>query len=565
MREGTGTLDQAETAEPVRELRLVVAHDSWLQSFLQNLREFFRRSEYRSAGSAPDFWPDVFVRSGLPWMRFLQSGVYHVLVIALIWTGSRFLALQPRAAVPAVTHPDVIYYAPAEYLPPIDTRPTYSAPAEKADPEVSAQPIISLPREADNRKQTVVTPPKVKLREEVALPNVVAWREKVQVPIAPAPLVMASEISRLAPRVEQAVIAPPPDVRDKARELNAPQLAVIAPPPSVEADANRRVGDLEIGRSAVIAPAPQLSLDAQRAGRRVSQLNARAAQVIAPPPSVHGSQGSRSQQSMIALSLHPTVSAPVVPAAGNRRGSLATTPAGHAGASGAAGAASGKGSGTNAGNKSRSDLPTGLYVGKSANAPSAVSGGNAASADRYAVNPNLLASARPPRASARMLKPEGDSKLSEEERAVFKDRKFYSLSLNMPNLNSAGGSWVIRFAALKNAKSSDSGSAGRAADTATTEQDLSAPSAMRKVDPAYPLELMRQNVGGTVILYAVIYSDGTVGRIRVLRSVDERLDRYAADAIAKWKFDPATKDGAPVDVEATFWIPFKPGKTAAGF
>jgi TonB family protein len=124
---------------------------------------------------------------------------------------------------------------------------------------------------------------------------------------------------------------------------------------------------------------------------------------------------------------------------------------------------------------------------------------------------------------------------------------------------------VIRFAALKNAKSSDSGSAGRAADTATTEQDLSAPSAMRKVDPAYPLELMRQNVGGTVILYAVIYSDGTVGRIRVLRSVDERLDRYAADAIAKWKFDPATKDGAPVDVEATFWIPFKPGKTAAGF
>ena len=565
MREGTGTLDQAETAEPVRELRLVVAHDSWLQSFLQNLREFFRRSEYRSAGSAPDFWPDVFVRSGLPWMRFLQSGVYHVLVIALIWTGSRFLALQPRAAAPAVTHPDVIYYAPAEYLPPIDTRPTYSAPAEKADPEVSAQPIISLPREADNRKQTVVTPPKVKLREEVALPNVVAWREKVQVPIAPAPVVMASEISRLAPRVEQAVIAPPPDVRDKARELNAPQLAVIAPPPSVEADANRRVGDLEIGRSAVIAPAPQLSLDAQRAGRRVSQLNARAAQVIAPPPSVHGSQGSRSQQSMIALSLHPTVSAPVVPAAGNRRGSFATTPAGHAGASGAAGAASGKGSGTNAGNKSRSDLPTGLYVGKSANAPSAVSGGNAASADRYAVNPNLLASARPPRASARMLKPEGDSKLSEEERAVFKDRKFYSLSLNMPNLNSAGGSWVIRFAALKNAKSSDSGSAGRAADTATTEQDLSAPSAMRKVDPAYPLELMRQNVGGTVILYAVIYSDGTVGRIRVLRSVDERLDRYAADAIAKWKFDPATKDGAPVDVEATFWIPFKPGKTAAGF
>src|SRR5208282_3404051 len=171
-----------------------------------------------------------------------------------------------------------------------------------------------------------------------------------------------------------------------------PQLAVIAPPPTVEADASRRVGDLEIGRSAVIAPAPQLSLDAQRAGRGSAQLSARRVQVIAPPPSVRGSQGSRSQGSMIALSLHPAVSAPVAPVAGNRRGNFATTPAGHAGASGTAGAASGKGSGTNAANKSSSDLPAGLYVGKSANAPSAVSGGNAAgNADRYTVNPNLLA------------------------------------------------------------------------------------------------------------------------------------------------------------------------------
>ena len=82
--------------------------------------------------------------------------------------------------------------------------------------------------------------------------------------------------------------------------------------------------------------------------------------------------------------------------------------------------------------------------------------------------------------------------------------------------------------------------------------------ATRKVDPAYPLELMKQNVGGTVILYAVIHADGTVGSVRVLRSVDDRLDQFASDAIAKWKFQPATKNGDPVDVEATFWIPFRP-------
>jgi len=87
----------------------------------------------------------------------------------------------------------------------------------------------------------------------------------------------------------------------------------------------------------------------------------------------------------------------------------------------------------------------------------------------------------------------------------------------------------------------------------------------RKVDPAYPLELMRQNLGGTVILYAVIRADGTVGSVRVLRSIDERLDRYASEAIAKWKFDPATKNGTPVDVEATFWIPFRPTRVGSSF
>jgi protein TonB len=89
--------------------------------------------------------------------------------------------------------------------------------------------------------------------------------------------------------------------------------------------------------------------------------------------------------------------------------------------------------------------------------------------------------------------------------------------------------------------------------------------ATRKVDPAYPLQLMRENVHGTVILYAVIHADGSVGNVRVLRSADDRLDRYATEAISQWKFDPATKNGSPVDVEATFQIPFRPTRVGATF
>ena len=130
----------------------------------------------------------------------------------------------------------------------------------------------------------------------------------------------------------------------------------------------------------------------------------------------------------------------------------------------------------------------------------------------------------------------------------------------MPNLNSAGGSWIIRFTALKPDRTG-----GGPSSAAPLPADLSSPVATRKVDPAYPLELMRQNLGGTVILYAVIHADGTVGGVRVLRSVDDRLDQYASEAIAKWQFQPATKNGAPVDVEATFWIPFRPARVGSNF
>jgi TonB family protein len=170
------------------------------------------------------------------------------------------------------------------------------------------------------------------------------------------------------------------------------------------------------------------------------------------------------------------------------------------------------------------------------------------------VNPNLLASAKPPRVTStpRLMQPADSSKLSEPERAVFGNRRFYSVTLNMPNLNSAGGSWIIRFAEINHE------SGGIAA--ANPAPDLTQPFATRKVDPAYPIQLMRENVTGTVILYAVIHSDGTVGNIRVLRGVDDRLDRFASEAVAQWKFDPATKNGAPIDVDATFQIPFRPSR-----
>src|SRR5258708_7047815 len=249
MREAPGSLQLEETEAPASELVLLIAPEPWLRNFSQNFGALFRRAETRAARADPApaaFWPDVFVDRGLPWRRFLQSGAYHILALALIWAGSRFLALQPHpTAQPTFTKADVVYYTPSEYLPPLDTRRPVSPRARNADPEYSAQPIISVPREADNRSQTLfthkdVTPPDIPLQHDVALPNTVAWPGEPQPPIGPAPAVPCTQITRLAPRMERSVIAPPPDVEAVTREtLRAPQAAVIAPPPAVEAGGGR--------------------------------------------------------------------------------------------------------------------------------------------------------------------------------------------------------------------------------------------------------------------------------------------------------------------------------------
>jgi TonB family protein len=142
---------------------------------------------------------------------------------------------------------------------------------------------------------------------------------------------------------------------------------------------------------------------------------------------------------------------------------------------------------------------------------------------------------------ARRLSPANLDAPGRIEDKVFGAKRYYSMTLNMPNLTSAGGSWIIRFAELHET---------------TLNGEVVAPQAMVKVDPAYPAELMRARVEGTVTLYAVIHKDGSVGEVKVLRGLEERLDQSARVALLRWKFHPATKNGSAVDLEAVVQIPF---------
>jgi protein TonB len=105
------------------------------------------------------------------------------------------------------------------------------------------------------------------------------------------------------------------------------------------------------------------------------------------------------------------------------------------------------------------------------------------------------------------------------------------------------GSWSVRFAELN--------------PTPQSEVDISAPEAVRKVDPAYPQDLMQGRVEGVVVLYAIIHSDGSVGEVRILEGFEARLDENARTALQQWRFHPGTKNGTPVDIEAVVRVPFR--------
>src|SRR5271163_4774172 len=79
--------------------RLLVELPSWRRGFADNLRDLVSprpipQLELQSAPAA--FWPDVFVKRELPWRRFLDSGICHLLACAVIIGITRLLALQPR-------------------------------------------------------------------------------------------------------------------------------------------------------------------------------------------------------------------------------------------------------------------------------------------------------------------------------------------------------------------------------------------------------------------------------------------------------------------------------------
>jgi protein TonB len=83
------------------------------------------------------------------------------------------------------------------------------------------------------------------------------------------------------------------------------------------------------------------------------------------------------------------------------------------------------------------------------------------------------------------------------------------------------------------------------------------PTLVREIRPSYTDAARRQAIEGDVVLEIVVRNDGSVGNVRVRRTLGAGLEQKAIEAVRQWRFIPAKRRGAPVDVVVDVAVEFK--------
>jgi TonB family protein len=85
---------------------------------------------------------------------------------------------------------------------------------------------------------------------------------------------------------------------------------------------------------------------------------------------------------------------------------------------------------------------------------------------------------------------------------------------------------------------------------------VTAPVAVKQVQPDYPEEARQARLQGSVAMDGVVETDGRITGILVTRSSDARFDRAAVKALSQWQFKPGMKDDTPVRVQVAIEMEF---------
>jgi TonB family protein len=524
-------------------LDLGIDWESPWSEFRSSVRDFLagqRAPKNHELPADSDLRVDWIEGKNSPW-AFAASSVWHVIALVL-------LVLPIWGFLPATAHnlapPDIaVSWTAPQDLPPIHLQaPILPTPKPErratvlptiveeqppapngADAFHPRQTILSIPVRITHPRQTLIepaapmTPPKI----DAQLPNLVEWAANTPAPKVELQLAPSSAAPRMRERKRSSAVAP--------------QIANLEKNP----------GPLNIASSAVVNPAPQMPMapmSAATARFRNRHLDGAAA------PELHASGGDSTLRNVIALSASPAPPAPVVAVPrGNLAARLAISPAGtHRGTPGGVSSNTGTGS-PRRGARGNGSLPASVSIsggsGRAAGSGGGIGANHAPS--RLILKP--MYSPAPYRAAPRKG-PADVASLGPNERPedLFAGKEIHSLNINLPDVTSMSGNWVLNFAQLDEGASSFNRPTGV----------LYGPVPIVKVDPKYPVEAIRQNIEGDVVLYAIIRANGSVDSIQVVHHLDPLVDREAVAALAQWKFRPAVRNGKPVAVEAIVHIPF---------
>ena len=77
---------------------------------------------------------------------------------------------------------------------------------------------------------------------------------------------------------------------------------------------------------------------------------------------------------------------------------------------------------------------------------------------------------------------------------------------------------------------------------------INSPEIIRQVRPNHTNGALQARVRGLVVMDAVVLPDGSVGDVKIVRSLDKRfgLDEEAIKAVKQWRFRPARRSGGPI-------------------
>jgi TonB family protein len=538
----------------VKPPKLDVAWGSFHQGIGSSIRAVFSRSRvpknFLSAGSG--FFKECWIERRIPRRALVAAALWHFVFV-----------LMPFPQLPAAPlhssqfdNTELTWSGPITDFPLVDIKAPKAKPSPRGEPEKPLLPegadafhprqrIFTAPVRPTHPRQTLINsaaplePPKILPN----LPNMVQFQQTAG-PARPRLEISEQTLSKLRPRELRKV---------KLTSEPAPDLPTL----------DQKLGDIAPSMLPNAPARPKLELNAGAAPRLAPRAQTGDAE---PAPEVASAQSgveNGNATTFIALSATPGPPAPVVPPQGNLAARVSISPEGKQPgvpggspngtprANGGTGGGQGSSGGTATGNGNGKN---GMDVSITGGHPPANNGVSGSS------GPLKL---NAPAAHAAILKPDPHTKLddaperigppnfaalppSAQPEQIFASKKIYKMLVNMPNLNSATGSWILNFSELH------TGSEG----PRQASPDVSAPGLLRKVDPKYPPTLIKEHVEGEVVLYAVIRSDGSVDSIQLVRGIDEQLDANAMQALSQWKFHPATKQGAPVDLEAIVHIPF---------